>query len=117
MTCLHTLLSRMRAGKKTMLNAPPRSQKKYDYVFTSTHDGVIKELMRRNEKFYIVYPYRHCKDEYVERFKKRGNSDEYIKRFMNRWDLFLNNIENLMHVNKIALRRGQYLSDVLLRIR
>lgn len=91
--------------------------KKYDYVFTSTHDVVIKELMRRKEKFYIVYPYRHCKDEYVERFKKRGNSDEYIKRFMNRWDLFLNNIENLMHVNKIALRRGQYLSDVLLRIR
>lgn len=91
--------------------------KKYDYVFTSTHDVVINELIRRNEKFYIVYPYRHCKDEYIERFKKRGNSDEYIKRFMNRWDLFLNNIENLMHVNKIALRRGQYLSDVLLRIK
>ena len=91
--------------------------KKYDYVFTSTHDVVINELIRRNEKFYIVYPYRHCKDEYIERFKKRGNSDEYIKRFMNRWDLFLNDIENLMHVNKIALRRGQYLSDVLLRIK
>ena len=91
--------------------------KKYDYVFTSTHDVVINELIRRGEKFYIVYPYRHCKDEYIERFKKRGNSDEYIKRFMDRWDLFLNNIENLMHVNKIALRRGQYLSDVLLRIR
>lgn len=52
--------------------------KKYDYVFTSTHDVVINELIRRNEKFYIVYPYRHCKDEYVERFRKRGNSEEYI---------------------------------------
>ncbi len=90
---------------------------KYDYVFLSTHDQVIDELIKRNEKFYIVYPFRHCKDEYVERFKKRGNDDAYIKRFMNRWDLFLNKIEGLMHVNKIALRRGQYLSDVLLRIK
>ena len=28
--------------------------KKYDYVFTSTHDVVINELIRRNEKLYTL---------------------------------------------------------------
>lgn len=103
--------------EKSYIDCACSLAKENDYVFVSTHDVVIKELMNRDVKFYIVYPYRYCKDEYMERFKQRGSDMEYIKRFMLRWDMFVNNIENLTHVNKIPLRRGQYLTDVLYRIR
>ena len=103
--------------QKTYVDCAIALRKTHDYVFLSTHDVVIDELIRRKEKFYVVYPYRHCKDEYIERFKKRGNTNDYIKRFMDRWDIFINKIEKLMHVNRIALRRGQYLSDILPRIK
>ena len=90
---------------------------KYDYVFVSTHDMVINELIRRRANFYIVYPKKHCKQEYRERFIKRGSSKEYIDRFMKNWDLFVDKIDNLNYGNKISLRTGQYLSDVISRIR
>ena len=42
---------------------------KYDYVFISTHNMVIDEMLSRGEKFYIVYPKQYCKDEYIEILK------------------------------------------------
>lgn len=90
---------------------------KYDYVFVSTHDFVINELIKRNLKFYIVYPKSHCKDEYKQRFIKRGNSPEYIEKFMKNWDKYIIQIDRLDYPYKISLRTGQYLSDVISRIR
>lgn len=90
---------------------------KYDYVFVSTHDVVIKELIARNDNFYIVYPKSYCKDEYRYRFMKRGNSQEYIDRFMKSWDKFIEQIDNVDYPKKISLRTGQYLSDVITRMR
>lgn len=92
-------------------------QNKYDYVFLSTHDVVIEELKKRGEKFYIVYPNKYLRQEYLERFKKRGSSTEYIMRFRDRWDLFIDKLDSLDHEWKINLRSGQYLSDVILRLR
>lgn len=34
--------------------------KDYDYVFLSTHNMVINELLSRRAKFYLVYPRRNC---------------------------------------------------------
>lgn len=90
---------------------------KFDYVFLSTHDVVIDELSRRGEKFFVVYPSRYLKDEYMDRFKKRGSSQEYIARFRSRWEGFIDKLENCSCDNKINLRTGQYLSDVILRLR
>ena len=91
--------------------------KEYDYVFVSTHNTVISELISRGVKFYIVYPKHYCRDEYIERFVKRGSSEEYIKKFYKNWDYFISMLENVKHENKIELRTGQYLSDVIARLR
>jgi adenylate kinase family enzyme len=74
-------------------------------------------LIRRNENFYIVYPKKHCKQEYKERFLKRGNKKDYIERFMENWDSFVDKLDKVNCRNKISLRTGQYLSDVISRIR
>lgn len=90
---------------------------KYDFIFISTHDVVIDEMITRGNDFYIVYPKRHCKDEYRERFIKRGDTAEYINKFMKRWDWFIDALDNIHYSKKITLRTGQYLSDVLNQLR
>jgi len=90
---------------------------KYDYVFISAHQVVIDEMIERDNDFYIVYPKKHCKDEYRERFKNRGNTQEYIDKFMRKWDYFIDSLDNVNYSKKITLRTGQYLSDVLNRLR
>ena len=91
--------------------------KEYDYVFVSTHNMVIDELLARGTKFYIVYPRRYCKDEYIERFLKRGSSKEYVVKFIKNWDYFIDMLDNVESDNKIELRSGQYLSDVLYKLK
>lgn len=91
--------------------------KNYDYVFISTHNMVIDELLKRETKFYLVYPRRYCKDEYIQRYIKRGSSKEYVSKFMKNWDCFIDMLEGVRFENKIELRSGQYLSDVISRLR
>lgn len=90
---------------------------RYDYVFITAHQIVIEEMIRRGKKFYIVYPKRHCKQEYRQRFIDRGNSQEYIDKFMKRWDYFIDLLDGVDYPNKITLRTEQYLSDVISRLR
>ncbi len=91
--------------------------KNYDYVFISTHNMVIDELINRQIKFYVVYPRKYCKDEYIQRYFNRGNSEEYINKFVKNWDFFIDMLDNLQSDYKITLRTGQYLSDVIDRLR
>ena len=90
---------------------------KYDFIFISTHDVVIDEMISRGNNFYIVYPRRNCKEEYLHRFVNRGNSREYVEKFMKNWDRYIDMLDNVKYDNKINLRTGQYLSDVLVRLR
>ena len=39
---------------------------KYDFVFVSAHQSVLERMKERNCNFYVVYPRKHCKDEYRE---------------------------------------------------
>lgn len=89
----------------------------YDFVFISAHDIVIREMIRRGNDFYIIYPKRHCKEEYRERFLKRGDSPEYIDKFMRNWNCFIDMLDNIDYNKKITLRTGQYLSDILNKLR
>lgn len=43
-------------------------------VLSSTHDDVRKAFVENNMPFYLVYPDIRLKDEYIERYKKRGES-------------------------------------------
>ncbi len=91
--------------------------KEYDYIFISNHKQVVDEMLKRGLKFYIVYPMQNCRDEYVRRFIERGNSEEYITKFIKNWDRFISELDNVKSENKIKLRSGQYLSDVIGRLR
>lgn len=83
-----------------------------DYIFVSTHDVVRKALQDNNIQYTLVYPDRSLKNEYLERYKNRGNDGNFIKLFENKWDEFIEQMEAEEFPKKIKLTSGTYLKDV-----
>lgn len=92
---------------------------KYKYIFISTHDVVRDALIENEINFHIVYPELSMKEEYLERYVKRGNDDNFIKLLTENWEKW---IEVIVDINsefcdKIELSINKpYLSDVLIDI-
>ena len=88
-----------------------------DFIMVSSHD-VVREALCDNEISYtIVYPDISLKDEFLERFINRGNYKNFIDFLSINWDKFINEISNETYPTKIILEKGQYLSDVLEKIK
>ena len=66
---------------------------KVDIIFVSSHEVVRKALADNNIKTIIVYPNKNLKEEWIRRFKERGNNDGFINFISNNWDNFINDIE------------------------
>lgn len=66
---------------------------KVDIIFVSSHELVRNALLEDNIRTILVYPYKHCKDEWVERFKSRGNDEKFIKFISDNWDKFIEDMD------------------------
>ena len=64
----------------------------------------------------MVFPTEDDFEEYVERFKKRGNSEEFILRRRREFPLLVNLFNNAPNdeYEKVIIKQGQFLSDVLI---
>lgn len=92
---------------------------KYKYIFVSTHENVRDALIDNNLPFYIVYPNISMKEEYLKRYRNRGNDDNFIKLLEDNWETWINNIINFDNklCTKLELSFDKpYLSDVLEKI-
>jgi len=67
---------------------------KVDIIFVSSHDVVRKALKDNNIKVIIVYPIKDLKEEWIRRFKERGNNEGFINFISSNWDNFIDDIEN-----------------------
>jgi hypothetical protein len=67
---------------------------KVDIIFVSSHEVVRKALFENDIKTIIVYPNKNLKDEWVRRFKERGNNEGFIKFISDNWDNFIDDIQN-----------------------
>lgn len=68
---------------------------KYEYIFVSSHEDVRNLLLDNCIFFYIVYPSIDRKEEFIERYKNRGNDDKFIKLLDSNWDEWLEQIHGL----------------------
>lgn len=66
---------------------------KYEYIFVSTHVEVRNALVKSGLYFYLLYPDRSRKDEFVKRYKQRGSSPEFIKLVSDNWDKWIDECE------------------------
>jgi hypothetical protein len=85
---------------------------KVDYILVSSHDIVRKALKENSIEYSLVYPSIELKDEYLERYKNRGNDEKFVSFINSKWDEFINDIETETFPSLIKLNHGQFLSDI-----
>jgi len=76
---------------------------KVDFIFVSSHAEVRKALIENNIKVILVYPDKSLKNEFIKRYKERGNDESFIKFIDSNWDKFIDDIENDNQYSNITL--------------
>ena len=91
---------------------------KVQIIFVSSHDVVRNALRENNIDYTIVYPDISLKEDWIKRFKKRGNNEKFINFISNNWDKFIADIESETYPNKYKLKhKYDYLdTDVVFNI-
>lgn len=87
---------------------------KYVYVFISTHKLVRDGLVKRKIPFVLVYPDMSLKEEYLDRYKKRGSNEAFVTLLSQNWEAWITELSNQTDCTHIVLKSGQYLSNVYL---
>ena len=85
----------------------------FDIILVSTHDQVLKSLIEHQIDFYVVYPDKSLKSEYLERYKNRGSSKEFINLIESNWDIWITELENSTDFKKIKLYDNEFLMDII----
>ena len=86
---------------------------KADIICISSHDVVREALVESKLPFTLVYPDRSIKEEYIQRYKDRGNEESFVKLLENNWEAWMDGMETQKGCDHIKLQTGQYLSDVI----
>ena len=84
-----------------------------DKILVSSHKDVRDALVARGINFVLVYPDVSLKDEYIQRYKSRGNNDAFVELLNNNWDSWMREMDNQKGCYKVKLNAGQYLTDVI----
>jgi hypothetical protein len=82
-------------------------------IFVSSHKTVREALVKHNIAFTLIYPRRELKEEYIERYKQRGNTPEFIALVDKNWDSWIDELDNQEECDKITLKAGEFIGDVL----
>jgi hypothetical protein len=86
---------------------------KVDIILISTHKEVRDELTKRGIFFNLIYPDKSLKNEYIERYEERGSDENFIKLIDKHWDNWIDELSEQEGCNKIILKSGEYLSDIM----
>lgn len=84
-----------------------------DIIFISSHKEVRDALQEADLDFTVVYPNMELKDEYIERYKERGNEEAFVELLDKNWESWITEIEEDESLDKIRLEEGEFMSDVL----
>lgn len=82
-------------------------------ILSSTHEDVRNGLEERGISYILVYPEVNLKEEYIERYKKRGSPDAFIEMMDAKWEEFIQSCDESEPYKRIRLTSGEYLSDVI----
>lgn len=90
------------------------------HVLVSTHKEVIEGLLE-NHDIVVVAPTSAQKNDYLQRYLRRGSSAEFIATMDRNFEKYLSELsywptdesESGHHLTVIRLYQGQYISDIL----
>ena len=84
---------------------------KVDIILISSHEDVRYELEQSKLGYNLVYPDKELKDEYIQRYKERGNEDAFVKLLEDNWDEWQKWMNWERGCRHIVLKSGEYLTD------
>jgi len=80
---------------------------KYEYILVSSHAEVREALLNECLFFYLVYPDSSRKEEFLERYRNRGNPDKFIQLVSDKWDDWMKEVQNLPYgCHFISMTKG-----------
>ncbi len=86
---------------------------KVDIIMVSSHDVVRQALVDEDIDFVLVYPDISLKQEYKDRYIKRGSPDAFINLLDNMWKTWISGCINQNDCMHIVLKEGVYLDCIL----
>ena len=86
---------------------------KADIIYVSSHDNVREALNKAKIPHVLVYPSYEMKEEMVQRYIDRGSPKGFVELIKNNWDNFINGMKKDPCPNKIELKSGEFLIDVI----
>ena len=87
---------------------------KIDIIMISTHEDVRDALVGNKLIFNLVYPERELNEEYIERYKQRGNDGNFVKLLETNWDSWMDELESQKHCKHIRLSKGKFIADLFI---
>lgn len=88
----------------------------YEIVAVKSSDKVMNRLKELGVDYYLVYPSRYAKREFMERAVRNNYSRQWIEQFFSKWEQYIEEAEEDYSTKKIILQSGEYLSDVVDRL-
>jgi hypothetical protein len=84
-----------------------------DRILVSSHKTVRDALEKYNIPFVLVYPKRSLKDEYIRRYRLRGNPESFINLLDEYWDEWISEMSEQRNCEKVILDSNMYLSQIM----
>ena len=86
-----------------------------DYIFITSHEAILKELVQLKIPVTVVIPHIELHEQWEQRFKQRGDDVPFIHQQMGNWYTWLTEIkankENFEEL--IELNEDEYISDII----
>lgn len=84
-----------------------------DIIFVSSHKAVRDALVAAGIPFTLVYPEETLREDYLERYRRRGSSDDFVKMIGSNWHGFIQELEDQEGCEHVVLGEGEMMSDVI----
>lgn len=98
---------------KNYINHIKKNIGKVDIIMVSSHDIVRNALKENNISYLLFYPSIELKEEYLERYKSRGNDESFINMISSNWNKFITEIEKETFPILVKLEEYEYIKSVI----
>jgi len=82
-------------------------------IFISSHEKVRRYMIDNNIYYNLIYPHKSLKNEYIERFKKRGNDDNFIEFIDKNWNRFIDELIEQTYCTHTILNSNEYINNYM----
>lgn len=75
------------------INHIKENEGRYKYIFVSSHEEVRIALKENGIEYYMIYPAKSRKKEFIERYIQRGSPEGFVNLISENWDSWIGKIE------------------------